>query len=224
MKYLIHGVIVGLMGFVAAQDVVQSDVIEDGGEVAVTAPMPVAKVPEVFRRVDVVTLAVPVALVTRQLIEDGSVTAERLVEHWKAGDAEMLSLQACNAGSQHECMAETTMRHRLLRKVRVLGTQEQYIDYDERETGSSLVMRITADASGERPEVELMVSAEYVIRVDPPNEDSDADIYYATASIRCGTRISLGADRYTLLGNSHQSSDKKTIVFLLARLGKPDAE
>jgi len=211
MKYLVFSLLaIGLVNFATAQE----------------APQSAEQTPQVFRRVDVITLAVPSALVTKQLMEDGSVTAERLIEHWKAGEAELLQLHSVNAGSQTESIAETTMMHRLFKGMRNSGRSggPEFADYDQCEAGTTLRAIITAEPNGERPEINLEVTAQYIITVEPPKEDTTTDIYYSTVSVRYGANIRLSTDRYTLLGSSHQSPDKKTTLFLLARLGKPDVD
>jgi len=147
--------------------------------------------PEVFRRVEVITLAVPNALVVKRLTTatppapaqlrqpmplphqdqkdmvapSDLITAEMLVKCWKAGEAELLEIQTVNAGSVTPGIVQSTVPRYLYRGVRHYGGagNKSVPEYEQREVGSRMQAILAANPNAREPDVSLDVSTEYII-------------------------------------------------------------
>jgi len=253
MKHFIHRLFVaGLISSVMAQDPPPPEPTEQEKDVA----PPAVQTPEFFRRVDVITLAVPSERVAEQLIPPAikspadernrrlwaatSMTAQQMVELWQKGEAELLETLTVNAGSRTAGQIQNTAVRYFYKGVRSGGQRGeiQIPDYEQRDVGSKLTATLTAKPEGERLEVSMFtakldderlevsidVAAEYAFltEVQPAKGDQAAVSYPSIAKVKFTGKAHLYNDRYTLIGGGGESPDKKTLLFLLARLGVDD--
>ena len=246
MKSFIYGLfVIGFMSVVVAQDNPTPAVVQAGAPGMIRPPIRTAKemddatvqTPEIFHRVEVITLAVPKTVISKWLAEDRYVTAEGLLTLLRGGEAELLETQTVNTGSRTEGTAENLVMHYLYKGVRYSGSPtggQEIPDYQQREVGSRLRARIAAEPNNSLPPspgfvaaitsyASLDIKAEYISQVEigptPPKENTPAQSFPSIFTVSFKGNARLSASNYTLLSGGCQSPDKKTLVFLLARLG-----
>ena len=190
---------------------------------------PAVQTPETIHRVEVITLAVPNDLAVAQFLEDDSVTAEKLVKHWKEGKAELAEFQTVNAGSQTEGKAKNAMVRYFYRGTRYAGGpgERGIPDYEQRNIGSELKAKLGAEdpvESGLRlhsREVALSVTVQYAteVELDSPKENNPSNLYPSVITVDFTGKARLFFDKYTLISGGRQISEKGSVLFLLAKLG-----
>ena len=233
------GPLVFLVGSVIAQEAPQLAPAEKKD-----AALSATRTPEVFRRVDVISLSLPNALIVEKLLKDSAkqkntparepllshsgMMEAQLLDYWEKGSAELLEFLTVNAGSRTEGTADNTVLHYLYKGVRYSGGGPQggyeVPDYEQRDIGSRLRAIITADPGGECPEITFDIKAEYstVTKLSSPKEDIPPKSYPSIMIVAYKGKVRLSSDRYTLIGGGCQSPDKQTVLFLLARVSKSD--